>query len=112
MAEAVKHARQIKSEVKRAQTMDATELYTYAKELRVSYQLLKKTAELGRLPVVNFAAGGLGKYCCVALYIVVLHYILLCYSCRMLCVSCEVLSIFDLKFSCDIERDFHKEFLS
>ena len=59
VAEAVKHARQIKSEVKRAQTMDATELYAYAKELRVSYQLLKKTAELGRLPVVNFAAGGL-----------------------------------------------------
>ena len=59
VAEAVKHARQIKSEVKRAQTMDTTELYAYAKELRVSYQLLKKTAELGRLPVVNFAAGGL-----------------------------------------------------
>jgi pyridoxal biosynthesis lyase PdxS len=41
--------------------MDPTELYGYAKDLRVPYELLKKTAELGRLPVVNFAAGGLGK---------------------------------------------------
>jgi pyridoxal 5'-phosphate synthase pdxS subunit len=50
--------------------MDATELYAYAKELQVSYQLLKKTAELGRLPVVNFAAGGLGKsYCYVVCHI-------------------------------------------
>jgi pyridoxal 5'-phosphate synthase pdxS subunit len=65
VAEAVRHARHINSEIKRAQTMDTTELYSYAKELQVSFQLLKKTAELGRLPVVNFAAGGLGKYCCV-----------------------------------------------
>jgi len=36
-------------------------LYNYAKELRVPFDLLQKTAELGRLPVVNFAAGGLGK---------------------------------------------------
>ena len=45
--------------------MDDSELFTYAKELQVNYQLLKKTAELGRLPVVNFAAGGLGKCYCV-----------------------------------------------
>jgi pyridoxal 5'-phosphate synthase pdxS subunit len=71
VAEAVRHARQINSEIKRAQSMDATELYAYAKELQVSYQLLKKTAELGRLPVVNFAAGGLGKsYCYVVCHIV------------------------------------------
>ena len=41
--------------------MDEAELYTYAKELRVPHDLLKKTVEMGRLPVVNFAAGGLGK---------------------------------------------------
>jgi pyridoxal 5'-phosphate synthase pdxS subunit len=35
------------------------ELYNYAKQLRVSYSLLKETASLGRLPVVNFAAGGI-----------------------------------------------------
>ena len=61
VAEAVRHARQINSEIKRAQGMGSAELYAYAKELQVSHQLLKKTAELGRLPVVNFAAGGLGK---------------------------------------------------
>ena len=52
-----------------AQAMDPSELYSYAKQLGVSYQLLKQTAELGRLPVVNFAAGGLGKsseYICVS----------------------------------------------
>lgn len=42
--------------------MDSTEIYNYAKELRVPVELLKKTAELGRLPVVNFAAGGLGMH--------------------------------------------------
>lgn len=70
VAEAVRHARQINSEIKRAQSMDATELYAYAKELQVSHDLLKKTADLGRLPVVNFAAGGLGKchnVACVAI---------------------------------------------
>lgn len=65
VAEAVRHARKINCEVKRVQSMDSAELYVYAKELQVSHQLLKKTAELGRLPVVNFAAGGLGK-CCFA----------------------------------------------
>ena len=44
--------------------MDSTEIYNYAKELRVPVELLKKTAELGRLPVVNFAAGGLGIQAC------------------------------------------------
>ena len=41
--------------------MAPVELLGYAKQLGVSADLLKKTAELGRLPVVNFAAGGLGK---------------------------------------------------
>jgi pyridoxal 5'-phosphate synthase pdxS subunit len=38
--------------------MDENELYTYAKEIRAPHHLVKETAELGRLPVVNFAAGG------------------------------------------------------
>ena len=65
VCEAVRHARTIRSEIRRAQSMDPSELYSYAKELRVPYELLKKTAEMGRLPVVNFAAGGLGNlfYC-------------------------------------------------
>jgi len=59
VAEAVRHARTIRSQIKRTQGMDSAELHTYAKELRVPYELLKKTSEIGRLPVVNFAAGGL-----------------------------------------------------
>jgi len=38
--------------------MDEDELYTYAKEIGAPHHLLKQTAEVGRLPVVNFAAGG------------------------------------------------------
>eukprot|EP00794_Sanderia_malayensis_P014415 gene14415-15922_t len=59
VCEAVRHARAIRNEIKRAQNMDSAELYSYAKELRVPYELLRKTATIGRLPVVNFAAGGL-----------------------------------------------------
>lgn len=57
--EAVKHARAIRQQIRTAQSMDSAELFNYAKELRVPYDLLKQTAEIGRLPVVNFAAGGL-----------------------------------------------------
>ena len=60
--EAVKHARAINQQIKIAQSMSSSELYGYAKQLGVSLDLLKKTAQLGRLPVVNFAAGGLGMY--------------------------------------------------
>ena len=60
--QAVRHARTIKNEIRVAQAMDSSELYGYAKQLGVPHDLLKKTAELGRLPVVNFAAGGLGSH--------------------------------------------------
>ncbi|KAJ4379140.1 Pyridoxal 5'-phosphate synthase subunit snz1 [Didymella sp. IMI 355093] len=56
--EAVRHMRTVNSEIKRAQAMDEMELRVYAKELQVDYELLRETAKLGRLPVVNFAAGG------------------------------------------------------
>ncbi|KAL1608644.1 Pyridoxal 5'-phosphate synthase subunit snz1 [Nothophoma quercina] len=56
--EAVRHMRTVNAEIKRAQAMDEMELRVYAKELQVDYALLKETAKLGRLPVVNFAAGG------------------------------------------------------
>lgn len=59
VVEAVRHARAINRQIRTAKGMDSRELYSYAKELQVSYELLKKTADLGRLPVVNFAAGGL-----------------------------------------------------
>ena len=60
VVEAVKHARCIQKEIRLAQSLSPAELYGYAKELGVPVDLLKKTAQLGRLPVVNFAAGGLG----------------------------------------------------
>ena len=64
VSQAVHHARTISKQIKIAKAMDSTEIYNYAKELRVPVELLKKTAELGRLPVVNFAAGGLGIQAC------------------------------------------------
>jgi len=56
---AVHHARVINREIRLAQAMDSSELYSYAKQLQVPLDLLRQTAKLGRLPVVNFAAGGL-----------------------------------------------------
>jgi len=56
--EAVRHMRTVNSEIARAKIMSEEELRVYAKELQVDYALLKETAKLGRLPVVNFAAGG------------------------------------------------------
>lgn len=60
VVEAVRHARTIQREINMARSLSSAELYGYAKELGVPLDLLQKTAELGRLPVVNFAAGGLG----------------------------------------------------
>ena len=45
-----------------AAAMDDSELFSYAKQLQVPVDLLRETAKLGRLPVVNFAAGGLGTF--------------------------------------------------
>jgi pyridoxal 5'-phosphate synthase pdxS subunit len=58
VVEAVRHARSVHSAIRRLTTMDEDEIYTYAKEIRAPFDLVKQTAELGRLPVVNFAAGG------------------------------------------------------
>ena len=59
VVEAVRHARSVLGEIRRIQNMRPDELMRVAKELGAPYELLKETAELGRLPVVNFAAGGL-----------------------------------------------------
>jgi pyridoxal 5'-phosphate synthase pdxS subunit len=59
VVEAVRHARSVNSEIRRLTSMDEDELYTYAKNIQAPYALVKETAELGRLPVVNFAAGGI-----------------------------------------------------
>lgn len=58
VVEAVRHARAVNGEIRRLTTMDEDELFTYAKNIQAPYTLVKETAELGRLPVVNFAAGG------------------------------------------------------
>ncbi len=58
VVEAVRHARAVHSDIRRLQTMDEDEMFAFAKELRAPYELVKQTAALGRLPVVNFAAGG------------------------------------------------------
>lgn len=59
VVEAVRHARSVLGDIKRLQNMPEEELMAFAKELRAPYDLVKETKELGRLPVVNFAAGGL-----------------------------------------------------
>ncbi|KAF2205144.1 pyridoxine biosynthesis protein PDX1 [Delitschia confertaspora ATCC 74209] len=56
--EAVRHMRTVNSEIAKAKGMSEEELRVYAKEIGCDYGLLKETAGLGRLPVVNFAAGG------------------------------------------------------
>merc|ERR1712176_652731 len=58
VVEAVRHCRAVQGAIKRIKTMDDDELFVLAKEMRVPYDLVVKTKELGRLPVVNFAAGG------------------------------------------------------
>jgi pyridoxal 5'-phosphate synthase pdxS subunit len=58
VVEAVRHARSVLGEIRRLSTMAAEELMAYAKEIGAPYNLVVETAELGRLPVVNFAAGG------------------------------------------------------
>jgi pyridoxal 5'-phosphate synthase pdxS subunit len=58
VVEAVRHARAVHSEIRKLTSMDEDELFTYAKNIQAPYALVKETAELGRLPVVNFAAGG------------------------------------------------------
>lgn len=58
IVEAVRHARAVNGAIKRLQALDECELYTYAKEIGAPYNLVKQTRDLGRLPVVNFAAGG------------------------------------------------------
>lgn len=57
--EAVRHARAVLGEIKNLQNKPDEELMSYAKDIGAPYELVKQTKELGRLPVVNFAAGGI-----------------------------------------------------
>jgi len=58
VVEAVRHQRTLQAEIKRANSMSDDELYAFAKDIQAPFHLLKETARLKRLPVVNFAAGG------------------------------------------------------
>lgn len=63
VAEAVIHIKNVNSELRRIKSIydagDEQDLVSIARELKVSYSLVEETASLGRLPVVNFAAGGI-----------------------------------------------------
>ena len=59
VVEAVRHARSVMGSIRQLQTMADEELFTYAKEIGAPYDLVQQVKELGRLPVVNFAAGGI-----------------------------------------------------
>jgi pyridoxal 5'-phosphate synthase pdxS subunit len=59
VVEAVRHMRAVTSEIRRLTTLREDELMAAAKQMGAPYELVKKTAETGKLPVPNFAAGGL-----------------------------------------------------
>ncbi len=58
VVEAVRHARTVLGDIRKLTAMADEELMSYAKEIGAPYELIKETRELGRMPVVNFAAGG------------------------------------------------------
>lgn len=58
IVEAVKHMRQMMSQIRKVQNMSRDELMAEAKAIGAPYELLRQVHEKGRLPVVNFAAGG------------------------------------------------------
>lgn len=58
IVQAVRHLRMMQSEIRRVVSLSVDELYEVAKELRVSFELLRYVHENAKLPVPNFAAGG------------------------------------------------------
>jgi pyridoxal 5'-phosphate synthase pdxS subunit len=58
VVQAVSHMRQMQSEIRRLVSMGDDELFEAAKQLQAPYELVKEVHEQGKLPVVNFAAGG------------------------------------------------------
>lgn len=59
VVEAVRHARTVLGEIRKLTVMPEEELMTYAKNIGAPFELVKQVAETGKLPVVNFAAGGI-----------------------------------------------------
>jgi len=56
--EAVRHVRSVMGDIRVLRNMDDDEVFTFAKKLAAPYDLVLQTKQLGRLPVVQFAAGG------------------------------------------------------
>ena len=69
VVQAVRHMRMMNREIARITSMRQDELFEVAKELRVPYELVLKVHDTGRLPVVNFAAGGVATPADAALII-------------------------------------------
>ena len=61
IVEAVRHARAVMGEIRRIQGMTEDELMATARDLRAPYELVKEVHDIGKLPVVNFAAGGIAS---------------------------------------------------
>jgi pyridoxal 5'-phosphate synthase pdxS subunit len=59
VVEAVRHARSVLGQIRKLQVMGEDELMSLAKQIGAPFELVKETKSLGKLPVVNFAAGGL-----------------------------------------------------
>jgi pyridoxal 5'-phosphate synthase pdxS subunit len=59
VVEAVRHARAVMGEIRRLQNLPDEEVMAFAKQIGTPYELVLETRQLGRLPVVNFAAGGI-----------------------------------------------------
>ena len=59
VVEAVRHARKVLGEIRYLQNLPEEEVMAFAKQIGAPYELLMETRALGRLPVVNFAAGGI-----------------------------------------------------
>ena len=59
VVEAVRHARTVLGEIRKLQNMPIEEVMAFAKEIGAPYELVLETRKLGRMPVVNFAAGGI-----------------------------------------------------
>ncbi len=61
IVEAVRHARKVLGEMRRIQNMTDDELMSTARDLRAPYELVREIHDTGKLPVVNFAAGGIAS---------------------------------------------------
>lgn len=59
VVEAVRHMRTVTNEMRALTTMDKAQLMSAARDLGAPYELVREIADTGKLPVVNFAAGGI-----------------------------------------------------